>query len=125
MIGFSIWLTITLSGPPTLDIGGHVALSAPTRVVHGRLGGIALPHLVLVDPTSPNWVARHEAGHALHWDSLGPAFPIAYALTAGSAFEEYRGGSWIPPASMLRNCPLARVSSAGLSFAPCWEGVWH
>lgn len=135
---FMVALTISWS-PVTITADVDVTLmlrtEIPVRVVaqlpgdrvpalYG-VGGFAIPHLIVVDSRLAGHLAKatieHELLHAQQLAALGPALPLAYVLTLGRPFEDYLGQDmWMPPANMLRNCPLIRFTPAPV-WMPCWR----
>lgn len=94
----------------------------------GHIGGLALPHLIVLDPRP--WFApmreevlAHEMKHIRQFEALGPAFTLAYALTGGAPFEDYLnpdGAMWLPPPGM-HYCPMLRFSNQHTLLLPCWQ----
>jgi hypothetical protein len=133
----TVALTIVLGGPITVDVYPTftVPLEIPFRPPlpadvseHAKVsvGAIALPHLVLHDPTLDAYQLRevmaHESIHMQHWEAFGPAFVGMYALTGGQPFEDYLGGEMYVPPAELRQCPMLRFhSETGPAFMPCWR----
>lgn len=87
---------------------------------------------------------RHELTHVDQQTALGPAFWLAYAATAGRAFEPYDplarwlpsstgnhrhdfSDAWTPPPEMEGNYPLFRIAREGdehrLQLLPGYPGV--
>ena len=72
-------------------------------------GAAWIPHVAIVSNAGD---AEHELRHLRQWEALGPAFPVAYAVTLGRPFEDYGvdpESFWNPPASIARTCPAFRV----------------
>lgn len=129
----TLWIALTIGGGDfTVDLGGSVLIPVPlmglpSPVPGTVLYGFALSPFVFIDPDYHDHAAgvRHELGHVEHhWERLGPAFLLSYALTLGRPFEDYlNGGStWVPPPdSGLPRCPVFRFYADGASFMPCWR----
>lgn len=141
----SIWVSLSLGAVPAqLDVGGAIAVPALVRPL--GLEAITIGPIVFYDPspatTCCNWTSgqafqgrgphhadldellSHELVHVQQWEALGPAFPVAYALTLGREFEDYWGDEemWHPPPGTPR-CPVIQWSPprGGLSIFPCWR----
>lgn len=130
-MNFIVTIVLTVGSSVTLDVNPTFIFEASTPVVDA-CGTAWLPHVVTVDPhpgcetyrTSLGYemdTLEHELVHSKHWNSLGPAFPIAYIMTAGRAFEDYEDMMWEAPPDMHNNCPMFRVQGNSLSFMPCWQ----
>jgi hypothetical protein len=134
----TVALTIVLGGGPvTIDVYPTftVPLVIPFRPplpagappgATANVDAIALPHLILYNPTLDadglREVMVHESVHMRHWESFGPAFLGMYVITGGQPFEDYLGGEMYVPPVELRQCPMLRFhSETGASFMPCWR----
>lgn len=116
---FIVTIILTVGSSVTLDVNPTLVLPVETAQ-YGFSGTSWVPHVVTYDPEYPTAVP-HELVHARQWTALGPGFPIAYAMTAGRAFEDYRDMMWEAPPDMHNNCPMFRVQGNSLSFMPCWQ----
>lgn len=123
-----VWIVLTFGGGATqVEIGGQILFQVDTRPEF-PIGGSWLPHIGYymsegIDHggyRTPEQVARHEMEHQEHWESLGPAFPISYLLSAGRPFEGYLDGMWEPPEDLTRQCPAVRIADT-VEFMPCWR----
>lgn len=140
IVRFAIGLVISLGPTPEVELKLDAALLVRAEVpsalftwapaFHGLEHGMfnfAVPHLVVIhsdieDKSLFNYILNHELIHIRQYAALGPALPLAYALTAGEPFEDYLGDEymWEPPRSMMWNCPLIRINRDGVRLLPCW-----
>ncbi len=114
LLEITVALTLGI-GPPTLDLNANVVLP----LTRNGWGYAWIPHVAVYDP-EVEWIGHHEMKHLNQWTALGPAFPVAYALTAGREFENYIQDTymWVPDNPM--RCPLLRIRD-GIHFMPCWR----
>jgi hypothetical protein len=90
VVAWYLALTLPLgpgAAPTVIDFGVHLRVIAH---VPGA-GAFATPFGYVVRDTYPDKDAIHaeELLHVAQWEALGPAFPLAYALTLGEPFEPY------------------------------------
>lgn len=114
---FIITITLTLN-PMQVDVNPTLIMPMHTAET-GVIGTTWVPHVITYDPRYPQ-VIEHELIHAKQYTALGPALPVAYMLSGGRAFEDYRDMMWNPPEEMINNCPLLRVGD-GVEFMPCYR----
>jgi hypothetical protein len=90
VIGWYLALTLPMGpgpAPTVLDFGAHVRVIAPFP----GPSALATPFGYIVSDTysAVDLIEAEELLHVYQWEALGPAFPLAYALTWGEAFEPY------------------------------------
>jgi hypothetical protein len=118
---FVITLVLTLNPSPELNVFPTLVIPLNTSFACGTSW---IPHVTTFNPhpgCNREETVRHELIHARQWTALGPAFPLAYTMTGGRAFEDYMDMMWIPPEGMERNCPLFSIRKDSLSVLPCYQ----
>lgn len=138
VLAFAISFTFYLGTPHyTLDISPVFMLEVgniPHPFLNDKhITGLAFPHLIILNgdrrtttTDSRKNAIKHERVHIRQYEALGPAFSLAYLLTFGVPFEDYKnpeGVMWTPPEDM-KHCPMLRFTDLSVSFLPCWS-VWR
>lgn len=133
LIAITIAATFYLGTPNwTLDVSPVFMFKAELPrhpfIPGAAIGGFALPHLVVLDPSSylvpmREQLIDHELKHIRQFKALGPAFSLAYIITGGIPFEDYLnpdGTMWLPPPGM-HYCPMVRFTQDSTLLLPCWQ----
>jgi hypothetical protein len=117
VMSFVIPLGPGSAAPVTLDLGVYWRVGLDLSRV--GVGGLASPFGYVYDVYSARMNPTLHAEELLHirqWEALGPAFPLAYALTGGDPFEPYALTGWqTVPAAQRR----------GGSYAGTLERMWQ
>jgi hypothetical protein len=114
-------------GVATADVGIYFRVGADLQSL--ALGGFATPFGYFYDrytATKNRALHAEEILHIRQWEALGPAFPLAYAVTGGDPFEPYNPVSWqIAPSAERppgrREVALERMWQPDARRSPQWR----
>jgi hypothetical protein len=102
------WLLVRVPG----------AISSSLVPAGQDIGGIVFPQVVWAssDRDRPGML-EHEFEHVRQSRALSaPVFTVAYVLTGGRPFDDYRDGMWLPPEGSPRVSFLSWTPTGGIAL---------